>query len=30
MEELQSISARDKIIREIVSDLLAHRDYANA
>ena len=30
MEGLQSISARDKILREIVSNLLAHRDYANA
>ncbi|MBI9096469.1 MAG: hypothetical protein JEY71_16525 [Sphaerochaeta sp.] len=30
MEGLQSISARDKILREIVSNSLAHRDYANA
>lgn len=26
----QSISARDKILREIVSNILAHRDYSNA
>lgn len=26
----QSISARDKILREVVSNILAHRDYANA
>lgn len=30
MEGIQSISARDKILREIVSNSLAHRDYANA
>ena len=30
MEGLQSISARDKILREIVSNSLAHRDYSNA
>ena len=30
MQGLQSISARDKILREIVSNLLIHRDYANA
>jgi ATP-dependent DNA helicase RecG len=30
MEGMQSISARDKILREIVSNSLAHRDYANA
>lgn len=26
----QSISARDKILREVVSNILAHRDYSNA
>lgn len=26
----QSVSARDKILREIISNILAHRDYANA
>ena len=26
----QSISARDKILREIISNILAHRDYSNA
>lgn len=26
----QSISARDKILREVVSNIFAHRDYANA
>ncbi len=26
----QSVSARDKILREIVSNILAHRDYSNA
>lgn len=26
----QSISARDKILREVISNILAHRDYANA
>ena len=26
----QSVSARDKILREIVSNILSHRDYANA
>lgn len=30
MERDQSISARDKILREIISNILAHRDYANA
>lgn len=30
MEGLQSISARDKILREIVSNILAHRDFSNA
>lgn len=30
MEGDQSISARDKILREIISNILAHRDYANA
>ncbi len=30
IEGMQSISARDKILREIVSNSLAHRDYANA
>ncbi|MDY0289196.1 MAG: HigA family addiction module antitoxin [Sphaerochaeta sp.] len=30
MEGLQSISARDKILCEIVSNSLAHRDYSNA
>ena len=29
-EGMQSISARDKILREIVSNSLAHRDYSNA
>ncbi len=29
-EGMQSISARDKILREIVSNSLAHRNYANA
>lgn len=29
-EGMQSISARDKILREVVSNSLAHRDYANA
>ncbi len=28
--ELQSVSARDKILREIVSNSLAHRDFSNA
>jgi ATP-dependent DNA helicase RecG len=26
----QSVSARDKILREVVSNILAHRDYSNA
>ncbi len=26
----QSVSARDKILREVISNILAHRDYANA
>ncbi len=26
----QSVSARDKILREIISNILAHRDYSNA
>lgn len=30
MEGDQSISARDKILREIISNILAHRDYSNA
>lgn len=30
MEGIISISARDKILREIVSNLLAHRDFSNA
>lgn len=30
LEGDQSISARDKILREIISNILAHRDYANA
>ena len=30
MQGLQRISVRDKILREIVSNLLIHRDYANA
>lgn len=30
MEGMQNISARDKILREIVSNSLAHRDYSNA
>lgn len=30
MEGIQNISARDKILREIVSNSLAHRDYSNA
>ena len=30
MEGDRSISARDKILREIISNILAHRDYANA
>ncbi len=30
MEGLQSISARDKILREIVTNSLAHRDYSSA
>lgn len=30
LESIQSISARDKILREIVSNMLAHRDYSNA
>lgn len=30
MDGIVSISARDKILREIVSNLLAHRDYSNA
>lgn len=30
LEGDQSISARDKILREIISNILAHRDYSNA
>ena len=30
MDGLQSVSARDKILREIVSNSLAHRDFSNA
>lgn len=26
----QSVSARDKILREVISNILAHRDYSNA
>ncbi len=26
----QNVSARDKILREIISNILAHRDYSNA
>lgn len=26
----QCISTRDKVLREVVSNILAHRDYANA
>lgn len=26
----QSVSARDKILREIISNILAHRDYSSA
>lgn len=30
LDGIQSVSARDKILREIVSNLLAHRDFSNA
>lgn len=30
LEGDQSVSARDKILREIISNILAHRDYSNA
>ena len=30
LDEDQSVSARDKILREIISNILAHRDYSNA
>ncbi len=30
MEGMQSVSARDKILREIISNFLAHRDYSSA
>ena len=30
LEGINSISARDKILREIISNLLAHRDYSSA
>ena len=30
LDGIQSVSARDNILREIVSNLLAHRDFANA
>ena len=30
LEGINSISARDKILREIFSNLLAHRDYSSA
>lgn len=30
MDGIQSVSARDNILREIVSNLLAHRDFSNA
>ena len=30
LDEDQSISARDKILREIISNILAHRDYSSA
>ena len=30
MDETQSVSARDKILREIISNILTHRDFSNA
>ncbi len=30
LDEEQSVSARDKILREIISNILAHRDYSSA
>ena len=30
LDEDQSVSARDKILREVISNILAHRDYSNA
>lgn len=30
LDGTQSVSARDKILREIISNILAHRDYSNA
>lgn len=30
LDGIQSVSARDRILREIVSNLLAHRDFSNA
>ncbi|MFI3213033.1 MAG: putative DNA binding domain-containing protein [Eubacteriales bacterium] len=30
LENDQNVSARDKILREIISNILAHRDYSNA
>lgn len=30
LEGINSVSARDKILREIFSNLLAHRDYSSA
>lgn len=30
LDEDQSVSARDKILREIISNILAHRDYSSA
>lgn len=30
MDGIISVSSRDKILREIVSNLLAHRDFSNA
>lgn len=30
LDGIQSVSARDNILREIVSNLLAHRDFSNA
>lgn len=30
LDGIQSVSARDKILREIISNSLAHRDYSNA
>lgn len=29
LEGIQSVSARDRILREVVSNILAHRDYSS-